>query len=323
MKAFKAAVTLPLAALGLAVLMAAETLALARCTVLDPDFYGKNGSAAYELAGTVAVRMIADAVLERAPASALRTTGRKEAYALAMKAFPPGRIASMLSASGPEIARFLLKGGDVPVLRSSAAFTRGVEAVVRSLLLEGLWDMLPEKPALPAFMPFTPEWNLVYGESLNRSLWLVRFYLNMADQALWFLLSALTILAGVLYLLWIRERKPFFAVCGYVLTVNGLMLCALAAAAAYGSRPIADAATAFYPVRQAAGLFAGEYPELARAVLLPFRQVFALAAGISLSFGVTMFTMGIAPRRNTVIPHVKNTRLRIRTNHVPKHARRV
>ncbi len=322
MKAFKAAVTLPLAALGLAVLLAAETLALARCTVLNPDFYGRNGRAAYELAGTVAVRMMADAVLERAPAVALRTSERKEAYALAMNAFPPGKIADMLAASGPDIARFLLNGGDVPVLRGSASFTRGVEAVVRGLLLEGVWDMLPQKPALPAFMPFTPEWNLVYGESLNRSLWLVRFYLNMADQALWFLLSALTILTGALYLLWIRERGPFFAVCGSALTVNGLILCALAAAAAYCSRPIADAATVFYPVNQAADLFAGEYPEFVRAALLPFRQVFALAAGISVSFGMTMFTMGISPRLNSGNPQMRKFRPDIRKHHIPKHARR-
>jgi hypothetical protein len=100
MKALKAAVTLPLAVLGLAVLLAAETLALARCTVLNPGFYGQNGRAVYELAGTVAVRMMADAVLERAPAVALRTTEREEAHVLAMKAFPPGKIADMLAASG-------------------------------------------------------------------------------------------------------------------------------------------------------------------------------------------------------------------------------
>lgn len=323
MRALKAAVTLPLAALGLIVLMAAETLALARCTVLDPGFYGKGGRAAYELAGTVAVRTMADAVLERAPAAALRTTRREEAYALAAKAYPPEKIAGMLAASGPDIARFILKGGDVPVLHGSAAFTRGVEAVVRGLLLDGVWDMLPQKPALPAFMPFTPEWNLVYGEPLNRSLWLVRFYLNMADHALWFLLSALTILTGALYLLWIRERKPFFAICGCALTVNGLVLCALAAAAAYCSRPIADAAASVYPVSQAAALFAGEYPELARAVLLPFRQVFALAAGLSLSFGMTMFTIGIAPRPAAANAHMKNARPVVRTHHIPKHARRV
>jgi hypothetical protein len=324
MKALKIAATVVLAALGLSAALAAETLALARCTVLDHRFYGESERDAYELMGRIAVRRMADAVLEYAPAVALRTTDREQAYALAERALPPGKVADMLAASGPDIAQYVLEGGDMPVLRGARAFAAGEEAVVRALLLDGLWDMLPQKPSFPAFMPFTPEWNLGYGAELSRALRTPRWYLGMADQAVWLALSALVMLTGLLYLLWVRERKPFFAVTGALLTLNGLLLGALAAAAAYACPGVAEAAAALYPVSEAAGFFGGEYAELVRCALLPFRQVFALSAVVSLSFGVTLFTMGIGPRAGALpaISKARSGRSGEKQRHAPKHLRR-
>lgn len=294
MKALKTIAATILAAALLAAGFAAETLALANFTLLNPGFYGATERSAYELIGRIVVEKMADAVLERAPAIALRTTDKQQAYALAMKALPPAKVADMLEESAPDIERFLFIGGDIPVMKDSSVFAVSEVSVVKSLLMDGLWDMLPQKPSFPAFMPFTPEWNIGYGASLSKSLWLPRWYAGMAGQAIWLSLSAIVLLAGLLYLLWIRERKPFFTVTGTLFVINSLLLFALAASVAYSNRSLAQTAAAIAPLTSAADLFGGDFPELFRTVLWPFRQIFFVSATVSASFGITMFAMGIS-----------------------------
>lgn len=300
MKALKIAATALLAAALLAAGTAAEALALANTTLLNPGFYGAGQRGAYEFVGGVVVRKLADAVLERTPAVALRTSDKRRAYALAAQALPPGSIADMLESSGPDIARYLISGGDMPVLRGSPEFTLGEQGLVKGLLMDGIWDSLPQKPSFPAFMPFTPEWNLGYGPALSQSLWLFRWYAGMAGQAFWMCLAAAVMLSGLLYLVWLRERRPFFAVAGSLFSFNGLVLLGLAAALSYGFRPIADASAAALPA--AAGVFGGDFAELVRTALWPFRSIFFVSSLVSLSFGVTMFSMGVSSERPAAKP---------------------
>lgn len=293
MKAFKIIVSVVLSVLLLGAGIAAQSVALAKYTLLDPAFYGETGQDAYLLIGRMVVRRMADAVLDRAPAIVLRTTDREQAWALAARALPPENVAAMLENSAPHIVYFLLYGGDIPELAGSAEFARGEVAVVKSLLTDGAWDMLPEKPAFPAFMPFTPEWNLGYGKNLAQSLWSWRYYVGMADYVLWLALAAVVLMAGLLYLLWLKKRRPFFTSTGILFTLNGILLLAFAIAAAYFCQPMAVRAAALYPMSSAAELFANDWPALLSAVLLPFRDIFFISSTVSLSLGITMFASGI------------------------------
>lgn len=293
MKAFKLAATVLLSILLFAGVAAVESVALVRHTMLNPAFYGENGRGAYSVIGQTVVRKMADAVLERAPAIVLKTTDRRQAWALAEQALPPQRVADMLAQSGPDIARFLFFGGDIPMLKDSILFSRGQEAVIKALLQDGVWDMLPDKPSFPAFMPFTPEWNLGYGSRLSGDLWQVRRYAGLAGYAFWLAVSAAVIFAGLLVLLWLRDPKPFFAAVGVVLTSNGALLMALAAAAAYFNQPLAESAALVWPANLAANLFETSWPALFREAMLPFRDVFFIASCASLSLGAASATAGI------------------------------
>lgn len=330
MKALKITATILLSVLLLASCIAAESLALARFTLLNPGFYEEGGREAYALVGRTVVRKLADAVLERAPAIVLRTTDRQEAWALAEKALPPENVAAIIKNSSPDIARFLFYGGNVPELKGSREFAAGQLAVVKGLLTEGVWDMIPEKPSFPAFMPFTPEWNLDYGPALAQELWLPRYWADLADYALWLALAAVTLAAGLLYLLWLRERKPFFATTGALLTTNGMLLLALAAAASFCSGPLAQYAASLVPLNQAANLFASDWPSLVRAVLWPFREIFFISAATALALGVTMFTMGISTAAPAWQPRKKQkaagnsggSELKPKASRKPRHKRK-
>jgi len=294
MKAFKIAATAALCLLVFAAGVAAECLALARYTVLSPMFYGKGEDGAYELAGKVIVKRLSDEVLENVPAIALRTDDRNRAYDLASEALPPQKIAQMLEGSGPYVAMFILEGGDVPVLQGSENLQDETTAAIKNLVMSDLSGQVTQTPSLAAFMPFTPDWNAQYGQSLTQSLAIPRYYARLEGYALAAACAAAVVLLGLLYLLWIRERKPFFHLTGSLLLFNGFLLLALAAVVSYGSGAIANDAAKLTPLTGAASLFAADWPALVRAVLWPFRTIFFVSSVASLSLGVALFFVGIA-----------------------------
>ncbi len=293
MKTLRVIATAALAVLLLCSILAAETLALLRWTVLRPDFYGQAGRQAYSVIGDAVVEKMADAVLERAPAIVLKTADRREALRLARHALPPEEIAAILEQSGPAIARYVFYGGDLPVLKDSKVLTQGMTDVVRDMLMDGVWDMLPDKPSFPAFMPFTPEWNLGYGNGLQDALWPVRHYAGLADYALWSAAAAVTLFAGLLYLLWIRRRAGCCVTLAAVLALNGLLLATGAVLTSYHTVDLASEAARYYPVNLAADLFGPHWAALVRAITLPFRNILFWGAVASLSLGVASATAGI------------------------------
>lgn len=289
MKLHKLAATALLVILLFAAVLAAECLALANTTVLDPSFYGEGQSGAYRLVGRIVVRRLSEGVLEKAPPIALRTTDKRFAYELAAQALPPEQISGMLARGGPGVARFLLEGGDIPVLEGSAEFAAGETALMKSLLMDDLLKVLPEKPSIPAFMPFTPEWNEKYAMALTGSLAVPRYYLRFRGYALAAALAAAALFAGLMYLLWIKERKPFFLASGALLAANGLLAFGLAAAISFWCGPLAENAASIPAFFGAASVFASDWPALVQAVLWPFRQIFLAAAVASLSLGAAAF----------------------------------
>lgn len=293
MKALKIITTVVLSVLLLGAGLAAETLALLQTTVLEPDFYGANGREAYGLIGDLVVEKMADAVLERAPAIVLRTDDREKALELARQALPPAKVAAMLEESGPDIARYLLYGGNIPVLKGSADFNRGMADVVRGMLMDGVWDMLPDKPSFPAFMPFTPEWNLGYGQSLPDQLWLTRHYAGLVGYVLWLAIAAVALFTGLLCLTWLRDRKPFLATIASLLAANGLLLLAAAIVTSYCTADLAGEAARLYPVSLAVDLFGQDWLALFRAVTTPFRDIIFLMSVASLSLAIAAAAAGI------------------------------
>jgi hypothetical protein len=293
MKALKIIATVVLAALLFCAMLTAEAIALVRFTVLEPEFYGRDGRQAYLVISDAVVGKMADAVLERAPSIVLKTGNRQEARRLAFKALPPENVAKMLEESGPEIARYIFYGGNLPVLAGSKEFAQGMNDVVSNLLMDGVWELLPDKPNFPAFMPFTPEWNLSYGKGLEDALWPVRHYAGLADYALWLALAAITLFLGLIYLLWIRQRKGFYATLAAMLALNGLLVATGAICASFLSTDLASEAARYYPVSLAAGLFGQSWTTLFKAVLMPFRDILFWAAFATLSLAVAAATTGI------------------------------
>jgi hypothetical protein len=289
MKLHKLAATAVLGILLLAACVAAECLALAKYTVLNPSFFGKGESDAYELIGRVVVQRLSEGVLEKAPPIALRTTDGRRAYELASEALPPGQVSGMLESSGPDVARYLLEGGDAPVLNGAAQFEAGETALMKSLLMDDLLKVLPEKPVIPAFMPFTPEWNELYASQIAGPLALPRYYIRFRDYALAAMLAAVAFFAGLIYLVWLRERKPFFLTIGALFAVNGLLAFSLAAAISFWCKPMAEGAAALPAFSGAASVFASDWPALVQAALWPFRQIFLVASVASLSVGAAAF----------------------------------
>lgn len=289
MNPIKYAVSAILCTLLLLAGLLAEGLSLAQFTAFNPAFYGQGESAAYDLIGKIVVRRISDAVLQNAPAIALQTTDRTRAYDLASEAFPPGTVAQMLESSGPSVARFLLKGGDVPVINGSDQLQAYETDAVKSLLMDDLASKIPDQPDFSALVPFTAEWNAQYGQSLTLSLALPRYYAGLTGYALAAAVALIVLLAGLLYLLWIRERKPFFLMTGSMLAFNGMLLLGLAAALSYGCSRIASDAASSPALTGAASLLASDWPSLVRAVLWPFRQIFFIAAAASLSLSAALF----------------------------------
>ncbi len=293
MKAWKVAAATILSASLLCAMLVAELVALVRFTVLEPEFYGKSGKQAYSIIGQAVVEKMADAVLERAPSIVLRTGDRREALRLAVKALPPEQVAELLEENAPGIAQYVFYGGDLPVLKGSREFSEGMTDVVRNMLMDGVWDMLPDKPSFPAFMPFTPEWNLIYGRSLENALWPVRHYAGLANYALWLVLAAVTLFLGLLYLLWVRQRRGFCATLAVTLALNGLMLAAGAILVSYQTANLAGEAASLYPVSQAAALFEQDWIALFRAASLPFRDILFWGAVATLALAIAAATAGI------------------------------
>ncbi len=293
MKALKIIATVVLATLLFCAMLTAEAIALVRFTVLEPEFYGQDGLQAYLVISDAVVEKMADAVLERAPSIVLRTGDRQEAHRLAINALPPEQVAKMLEESGQDIARYIFYGGNLPVLKGSKEFAQGMNDVVSNLLMDGVWELLPDKPNFPAFMPFTPEWNLSYGQGLEDALWPVRHYAGLTDYAFWLALAAITLFLGLIYLLWIRQRKGFYATLAAVLALNGLLAAAGAVCASYLSTDLASEAARYYPVSLAAELFGQSWISLFKAVLMPFRDILFWAAVAIISLTVAAATLGI------------------------------
>jgi hypothetical protein len=289
MGTFRRAASIILCALLLLAGIAAECLALAKFTVLNPAFYGRSESAAYGLAGRIVVRRMAEAVLENAPAIALQTTNRERAYELAAEALPPEAVAEILESSGPDVAAYFLRGGDLPVLRDSDHLQEYITNVVKNLMMDDLASKIPEAPTYPDLIPFTPEWNAAYADTLAGALALPRYYAGLTGYVLAAAVALAALLAGVLYLIWIKDRKPFFILTGSLLAFNGLLLMALAAAVSYGCGAMAEDAASSAAFSGAASFLASDWPALFRAVLWPFRQIFFVAAVASLSLGAALF----------------------------------
>lgn len=292
MKTVKMAATVALAVLLLVCLAAAEAVALIKYTLLNPAFFGEGEKGAYDLIGQTVVRKISDGVLENAPPIALRTLDAGQAYKLASGALPPGKVSGMLETTAPNVDRFLFSGGDIPVLNGSSEIGADEQAAVKSLLMPEVWG-LTGNASFPA-LPFTPEWNQAYGKELTQSLWLPRYYAGFTDETLWLAVAGIVLAAGLLYLTWLKERRPFFQAVGTVFCLNGLLLLAPALAVSFWSRDLAQSLASLPALAGVAAFFGSGFEELVRQVVWPFREIFFVSALTLLAFGVTMFAAGLA-----------------------------
>lgn len=299
MKALKATATTILAVLLLVCGMAAQTVALVKYTLLNPAFFDTGEKSAYDLIGQVVVRKISDGVMQNAPPIALRTLDREQAYALVSQALPPGKVAGMLQTTAPAVDRFLFSGGDIPVLTGSPELKTDEEAAVKSLLMPEVWTLAQTGSAFPV-LPFTPEWNQSYGSELTKSLWLPRYYAGFSGQALWLAIAGVVLMAGLLYLTWLKERRPFFNTVGTMLTLNGLIVIAPALAISFYSQDLAKALAAWPALSGMASFFGDSFAELFRAVFWPFREISFIAALTSLALGVTMFAAGLSNEQDAL-----------------------
>ena len=303
MRVLKGMVTAVVAAALLAVCLVAEAGVLARQTVLQPSFYDGRQQAAYLIVSRALLRQWTGWALGAAPADALRTTDPEDATALAAQALPPERIAAVLAGSSPAVVRYVLEGGEVPVLLGARSFPAMEDDLAEALLKPGLWQSLGEKPALPLIIPFTGDWNAANEDALERALRPVRLAWAVWDNGLIVLAMAIAGLVALLRLLW-RRSVAFGATLGVVLLANGLLAAAPALLLSFASGWTAEQLTALPALAPVAAFLGPEFGTLGLAALEPLRGPLAVGAMALLSLSMAAFTTGVGqPVAGVAHPH--------------------
>lgn len=299
MTVLKVLLTLLLAALLLVTCVACELLAAARQTALQPTFYDARQQGAYLCVARALLRDWSGLVLANAPAEALRTTDREEAYTLAAAALPPERIAAVLAGSLPDIVHWALQGGAPPVLLGAKGFPAMADDLIAALLKPGVWQSLQQKPSLPIEIPFTPAWNDENAPALDRELIVPRYWAAVYDNALLVAVGLAVLLVVLLWVLWRRRRGVFCVALGIVLAFNALLLVGPVVLVTYYSAWAFGQIAAQPQALPVVGFLAQDFAPLCRAVLEPLRGAVAVAALVLASFALTSFTCGMDRRLAT------------------------
>ncbi len=300
MRVLKGMVTVVAAAMLLVVCLVAEAGVLARQTVLQPSFYDGRQQTAYLIVSQALLRQWTGWVLAAAPADALRTTDPEDATVLAAKALPPERIAAVLAGSAPEVVRYGLEGGEMPVLLGVRSFPAMEDDLAQALLKPGLWQSLSEKPTLSLVIPFTAEWNAGNGDGLEQMLRPVRLAWAVWDNGLIVLAMVIAGLVGVLRLLW-RRSAAFGATLGTVLLANGLLAAAPALLLSFASGWTAEQLAALTVLTPVTAFLGQEFDAFCLSVLEPLRGPLAVAAMALLSLSMAAFTAEVGRPAASVV----------------------
>ena len=293
MKALKIVATVLLSMMLFAAVLAVQVLTLAKGTALNPQFYGQPQRGAYSLLGKYAVRQICAIALKAAPAEALRTTDAAEAYNLAYKALPYGDIAAMFEQTGPAIANYMINGGELPVLSGSSGLTAAGDKLLAALLKDGAILFIPnaKKPDLQNYMPFTPPWNAQYGQWLEQKIAPYRALAGAADDILLIAGGCVVFFSAFLYMLWLRNIRPFYYIAGSLLMFDSLLMAALATSMAFFDKSIVDGVAVARLITGVESAFYSYIPDFTANLSRPFVGVFYGCALVLASFGILMYAV--------------------------------
>lgn len=298
MKAVKIIATALLGAALFASLLALQVLLVVRCTVLDPAYYGAPQQKVYEVLSDYAVRTFSDLVEDQAPAEALRTTDRAQAFALARAALPDHMVEQTLQDAVPKVVRYALQGGPPPLLGDPDALNSSGLDMLGAVLKDGALLFIPaaQQPRLTDYLPFTPAWNAANAAHMDALAAPLRVAWVQRDNILWVAGGVVVFMLAFLYALWMRSPRPFYLLCGWVLLGQGALWGALALALRFFHGQLAAAALQL-PALQAAALsalqpgFLNALPDLTAAALGPFSAALAMASVILFSFSMVFFAM--------------------------------
>ena len=189
------------------------------------------------------------------------------------------------------------------MLRGYAWLQESQQAAIQALLKPNIWELLRDKPELPYLIPFTPKWSAEYGNALERSMIVPRFYFGVYDNAL-IAVGALALgAAWLLSLVWRRENRPFYAITGMLLLINCLLFLLPAILLTFFAEPIIQACLT-------PGLLGGMDMQAAvgviRAAVWPFRDIFFSVFLVSFSFCITQFATGIDVKKEEYVRIKRN-----------------
>ena len=297
MKVVKIIATVLLSVLLCATLLAAQMLLLAQNTVLDPAFYGAPQSEAYNALGRYAVRALSDIVLDLAPPEALRTEDRAQAFALALKALPTQQVARLVQDAAPNLARYALQGGAVPVLGDAASLDGYGTDLLSALLKDGALLFVPEssRPKLSDYLPFTAKWNDAYRATLEQWAAPLRLAYARLDLAVLIAVGGVVFCLAFLYLLWMRSPRPFYLLCGWMLMAHSALFAAVGLALRFFHRDLLAAVLTAPVQAMFQPAFLGVLPDLTAAALQPFSS--ALLALALIVFGFSLLCFGVSVDR--------------------------